>query len=238
MPYSKASEVPDNVPETYKKQFMEVWNDVYATNLKSGMSTADAEANAFKQSHGVINKQKAKDKRDVAVDGPGFGGVVKASEDGGQVSDPTMSLRDQARDPDGKFASGTSTSHTPNEQANSKGTERVNEHAGRPTGIVSVNDKSIEHAQTLNEHMNEAIKEGNVDAYSTMSAAKNALGGLPVKGNIDQHLAALDEHISEFVKDGNHVAASAFKAGSDALKGIRGASQIREDSAIELRWGW
>jgi len=102
------------VPKKYAAQFSEVWNSVYAANLKSGMSKADAEANAFTQSHGVINKQKAKDARDVSSDGPGFSAPAdKASEDGGQVSDPQMSLRgseDQPRDPDGKFASGSQSS--------------------------------------------------------------------------------------------------------------------------------
>ena len=136
MPYSKASEVPDNVPAKYAKQFMEVWNSVYASAKADNKSDADAEAFAFTNAWGVINKQKEKDKRDVSSDGPGFSAPLgeKKSEDGGQVSDPTQSMRfseDQARDPNGKFASGSQSGHKPDEQAKSKGTEHVNEHSGR-----------------------------------------------------------------------------------------------------------
>src|SRR5208282_2094517 len=136
-----------------------------------------------------------------------------------QVSDPTQSMRfseDQARDPNGKFASGSQSGHKPDEQAKSKGTEHVNEHSGRAPGLVESNDKSIEHAQAISEHMNEAIKEGNVNAYSAMSAAKNALGGLPVKGNQQNRKPASDEQkrrMKEMLRNGYTHAEAAEKLG-------------------------
>jgi hypothetical protein len=112
MPYSKPSDVPDNVPVKYKPQFMEVWNSAYAAAIADKKSPAQAEETAFAQAHGVILKAKKKDERDVSADGPGFGPAEKKSEDGGQVSDPQQTLRyseDQARTPDGKFGSGTTS---------------------------------------------------------------------------------------------------------------------------------
>ncbi len=130
MPYTAAT-VPDNVPKKYAAQFAEVWNSSYKAAKADKKSDADAEASAFAQAHGVINKSKAKDARDVSADGPGFGPTEKKNEDGGQVSDPQMTMRayslselwaeackrwpesmkryseDQPRDPDGKFGSGS-----------------------------------------------------------------------------------------------------------------------------------
>jgi len=123
MPYAKASDVPDNVPAAHKAQFMEVFNSAHAAALKDKKSPDQAYESAFAQAWGVIQKAKQKD-RDVSSDGPGFSGTEKSSEDGGQVSDPQMSLRaleeevaaafitlrfaaDQPRDPDGKFAAGS-----------------------------------------------------------------------------------------------------------------------------------
>ena len=92
MPYTKASDVPDNVPAAHKAQFMEVFNSAHAAALKDKKSPDQADESAFAQAWGVIQKAKQKD-RDVSSDGPGFSGTEKSSEDGGQVSDPQMSLR-------------------------------------------------------------------------------------------------------------------------------------------------
>jgi len=235
VPYKNVSELPSNVPAKYAKQFLEVWNSVYASAKEDKKSDADAEATAFTQSWGVINKQKEKDKRDVAVDGPGFSAGVaeKKNEDGGQVSDPTMSLRfseDQARDPDGKFASGTSTSHKPDEQAKSKGTERVKDNQGRAPGVVDANDKSIEHVQTLAEHMNEFQKEGNVDAWAAFKTASNVIGGLKVSKSLaEKTFNTLAEHNNEAIKEGNSHLVHALTDAMAKLNNMRRfPSQIAE----------
>jgi cation transport regulator ChaB len=125
MPYAKTSELPSNVPVAHAKQFLEVFNSAWKAAKDDKKSDAQAEETSFAQAWGVITKAGAKPKdRDVSSDGPGFGPVEKVSEDGGQVSDPQMSLRaleeevaaafitlrfaaDQPRDPDGKFAAGS-----------------------------------------------------------------------------------------------------------------------------------
>jgi len=125
MPYKSVSELPSNVPAAHAKQFLEVFNSAWKAAKDDKKSDAQAEETSFAQAWGVITKAGAKPKdRDVSQDGPGFGPVEKGSEDGGQVSDPQMSLRaleeevaaafitlrfaaDQPRDPDGKFAAGS-----------------------------------------------------------------------------------------------------------------------------------
>jgi hypothetical protein len=134
VPYKSISELPGNVPKAYAKQFLEVFNSAYAAAKADNKSDSDAEAWAFMNAHGVINKAKAKDRDLSALNGPGFGPTEKSSEDGGQVSDAQTTLRvledewkaacitlrfadDQPRDPDGKFASGSTgeNAHTTEE---------------------------------------------------------------------------------------------------------------------------
>src|SRR5208283_1707039 len=68
---------------------------------------ADAESKAFAQAHSVIND--AKKKRDATMSDPGFGPVEKKTEDGGQVSDPQQTLRDNPNhDEKSQFAGGSS----------------------------------------------------------------------------------------------------------------------------------
>ena len=94
MPYAKTSELPSNVPVAHAKQFLEVFNSAWKAAKDDKKSDAQAEETSFAQAWGVITKAGAKPKdRDVSSDGPGFGPVEKVSEDGGQVSDPQMSLR-------------------------------------------------------------------------------------------------------------------------------------------------
>jgi uncharacterized protein len=234
MPYKNVSEVPSNVPEAYKKQFMEVWNSAYAAAKADKKSDADAEAWAFQNAHGVVNKHKEKDakKRDVSSDGPGFGPVEKKGEDGGQVSDPQQLLRyseDQARDPNGKFASGSQGSHEPDKQAAHKGVGNGGSNQGRAPGIVDSNDKSIEHAQTLHEHINEFEKEGNVNAWAAFKTAANVLGGLKVsKALAENTFSTLSEHLDEAVKESNFPLVHALSDAMAHLNHYRGASQISE----------
>jgi hypothetical protein len=67
MPYSKPSDVPANVPEGKKAQFMEVWNSAYKAAKKAGMSDADAEKKAFKEAWGVIGRSMANNKMEYRV---------------------------------------------------------------------------------------------------------------------------------------------------------------------------
>ena len=122
MPFAKPSAVPDNVPAAHRPQFMEVFNSAWKAAKDDKKSDAQADETSFAQAWGVITKAGAKPKRDVSSDGPGFGPVEK--KDGGQAADPTQSLRaleeevaaafitlrfaaDQPREPDGKFAAGS-----------------------------------------------------------------------------------------------------------------------------------
>ena len=59
-PYASVADVPDSVPAAHKKQWMEVWNSVYAAAVKDGKSAKDAETAAFTQANGVIKKAEAK----------------------------------------------------------------------------------------------------------------------------------------------------------------------------------
>jgi hypothetical protein len=180
MPYAKPSDVPDNVPVKYKPQFMEVWNSVYAAGIAAKKSPAQAEEDAFKQSHGVINKAKAKDSRDVSADGPGFGPVEGKSEDGGQVSDPQQTLRyseDQPRDADGKFSAGDTgeKAHTTEEhlKAASDHLTLAKQEAGRGN-----KDKEKAHQEAARKHVdagfaNSENKEAVGNVARTASAAAN-----------------------------------------------------------------
>jgi hypothetical protein len=58
MPYSKPSDAPDWVAADKKKQWVEVWNSVYAAKKKAGMSDKEAEGEAFKQAGGVVKEKK------------------------------------------------------------------------------------------------------------------------------------------------------------------------------------
>ena len=152
MSYANPSDVPDNVPVKYRPQFMEVWNSVYAAAIADKKSPAQAEEDAFKQAHGVINKQKAKDERDVSSDGPGFG-PVRDGQPGGQVADPTQSMRysdDQPRDEHGKFGSGNGNTVAEKQSAvdaaSAKHTEAIN--SGKEHDIAAA---AAAHQQALNE---------------------------------------------------------------------------------------
>ena len=152
MPFNSPSDVPDNVPVKYRPQFAEVWNSVYAAAIADKKSPAQAEESAFAQAHGVINKQKAKDERDVSSDGPGFG-PVRDGQPGGQVADPEMTLRmrrvaalmlgeewrfaeDQLRGPDGKFASNAGeNAHTTEEHLKAQ-----SEHIGKAREALKAGD--------------------------------------------------------------------------------------------------
>jgi HK97 family phage prohead protease len=59
-PYKSVDELPDNVPAAHKKQFLEVFNSAHAKAKKDGKSDKDAEASAFAQAWGVINKAEKK----------------------------------------------------------------------------------------------------------------------------------------------------------------------------------
>src|ERR1039458_5622929 len=125
MPFAKPSAVPDNVPAAHRPQFMEVFNSAWKAAKDDKKSDAQADETSFAQAWGVITKAGAKPKgRDVSSDGPGLGPVEKKGEDGGQLSDPQQTLRaleeevkaafitlrfaaDQPREPDGKFAAGS-----------------------------------------------------------------------------------------------------------------------------------
>jgi hypothetical protein len=96
MPYAKPSDVPSNVPEAYKAQFMEVFNSVHAAALQDKKSPAQADEKSFAQAYSVINNAKNA-ARDVSADGPGFGPVEKKFTDGGQAEDPTQPLRDRSK---------------------------------------------------------------------------------------------------------------------------------------------
>lgn len=58
-PYSSVSEVPDSVPSSKRKQWMEVWNSAYSKALKDGKSAKDAESSAFAQANGVVKESKS-----------------------------------------------------------------------------------------------------------------------------------------------------------------------------------
>lgn len=58
MPYASVSEVPDYVPEEFRKQWLEVWNSAHKKAKEDGKSDKDAEASAFAQANGVIKKLK------------------------------------------------------------------------------------------------------------------------------------------------------------------------------------
>lgn len=49
---------PDYIPEAMKKQWADIWNEVYDKQKKDGKSDKDAEAAAFAQANGVIKKEK------------------------------------------------------------------------------------------------------------------------------------------------------------------------------------
>ena len=166
MPYTAAT-VPDNVPKKYAAQFAEVWNSSYKAAKADKKSDADAEASAFAQAHGVINKSKAKDARDVSADGPGFGPTEKKNEDGGQVSDPQQSLRDNPNhDEKGQFASGGTGegAHTTEEHLKAAST-----HVGKATYERANGSKEAAAA-----HLEAAHK--HVDASFAHAESKEAAG--------------------------------------------------------------
>jgi hypothetical protein len=53
MPYASVSEVPDYVPESKRKQWLEVWNSAYARAKKDGKEGKAAEQSAFAQANAV-----------------------------------------------------------------------------------------------------------------------------------------------------------------------------------------
>jgi len=254
VPYSKPSDVPDNVPAKHKAQFMEVWNSAYKAAKDDKKSDADAEAWAFQNAWGVIKKSKEKD-RDVSSDGPGFGPVEKTSEDGGQVScpqgDAISNLRfseDQPRDPNGKFASGSVSDPHASDVVKQNGgfvphaKEPLSTAGAKPGDIVHGPDSTNADRAVLAEHMNEFLKEGNVDAYTAFKAADKVLGGgkLTFAQATSAH-GVLSEHLSDAQKEGNHQLASTLKSAMSLMKGGRSLSQTSDTGettvkSIEIRY--
>lgn len=58
MPYTSVDQVPANVPEDKKKQWMHVWNSAYDNAKKAGKSDKEAESTAFAEANGVIKKEQ------------------------------------------------------------------------------------------------------------------------------------------------------------------------------------
>jgi uncharacterized protein len=81
MPYSKASDAPDSVPEKHKAQWVEVWNSVHDSAVKAGKSQAEAEADAFVQANGVVKGKRQ---------GMGFEVGVQTSSDPNVVAQPDL----------------------------------------------------------------------------------------------------------------------------------------------------
>lgn len=59
MPYKTVASVPKHVPKDKRKQWLEVFNSVYAAQVEKGASVEKAEEAAFRQANGVIKKVKA-----------------------------------------------------------------------------------------------------------------------------------------------------------------------------------
>lgn len=158
MPFSTASEVPDNVPLKYKPQFMEIWNSAYAAAIVDKKSPDQASETAYTQAHGVINKAKTKDEND--------------ARDGGQAADPTASLRfseDQPRDKDGKFGSGSSTSPHESEAVKAAGA----------SGTAKDGDKVLskeEHDKQYEASYTKTMNDLNAKKDSGVSSNPNAAG--------------------------------------------------------------
>jgi len=157
MPYAKPSDVPSNVPEAYKAQFMEVFNSVHAAALQDKKSPAQADEKSFAQAWSVILKAKAKDQ------------TVEKKNDGGQAADPEQSLRfaaDQLREPDGKFASDAGEkAHTQEEHLKAQmihvGKAREAQQAGNHEEAKAHEHAAILHSKAAFEHKNnmEAVGE-------------------------------------------------------------------------------
>jgi hypothetical protein len=58
MPYSSVSEVPESIPAEFRKEWLEVFNSVYAEAKKDGKPEKECEALAFEQANGVIKKAR------------------------------------------------------------------------------------------------------------------------------------------------------------------------------------
>jgi len=60
MPYSKISELPDNIKklsEDKQKQWLAIFNSAFAKAKEKKMKDEDAEESAFKQANGIVFKE-------------------------------------------------------------------------------------------------------------------------------------------------------------------------------------
>ena len=182
MPYTPST-VPDNVPKKYAAQFSEVWNSAYAAAIADKKSPAQAEETAFAQAHGVILKAKQKDDRAITLqDGPGFG---RDSSGGGQVADPTQSMRyseDQPRDEHGKFGSGSHTdqaeahaaaAHTHEQKAReAKDAGRMKESAAHSKAAANHFDAGDAHTKAIG---GTATDNKIADLYSSIAVSSSKI---------------------------------------------------------------
>ena len=62
MPFASISELPtsvrDRLSPTKQRQWLEIWNSVFAREREGGANVADAEAAAFRQANGVVKRGK------------------------------------------------------------------------------------------------------------------------------------------------------------------------------------
>lgn len=77
MPYSgpKDKDIPDNVPEDKKAQWVEIWNNTYSSCISDGGSAKSCETKAFKSANGAIKERSGVMKR-------GFLGVMNEFVEG------------------------------------------------------------------------------------------------------------------------------------------------------------
>ena len=146
---------------------------------------------------------------------------------------------DQPRDPDGKFGSGSSSSPHENEAVKKAG--GFVPHAPESAPVTSLAGHVAADHEVLAEHMNEFLKEGNVDSYHAFSVADKALsGGKVSKGQARIAHDVLVEHHNEAQKEGNKALENTLKAALDKLSGMRSLSQIPETTekymSIERRY--
>ena len=80
MPYASVSEVPKSVPKDNRKQWLEIWNSIYAARIKAGDSKEEAERRAFA---GANSKAGPNSKTALAIDLLKLGALVI---DGGMIN--------------------------------------------------------------------------------------------------------------------------------------------------------
>jgi HK97 family phage prohead protease len=216
MPYAKVSELPSNVPAEHAKQFLEVFNSVHAAALADKKSPAQADEKAFAQAWSVINK--AKTDRDATMSDPGFGPVEKKNEDGGQVSDPTQSLRDNPNhDEKGQFSSGSigENAHTTEEHLKAAASHVG---AARQATALGLHDKAAAHLEAAHKH---------VDAGFAHNENKEAVGKVARDASAAANKRSLSESTEERFNE-NHDDKGQFSAGSGAKTGFVGNNPANE----------